>query len=104
MTSAMPAPPRSPALDRYEPVIGIEVHSQLKTVSKMFRTCSTAYDGSPPNSHVCPVCLGLPGALPTINRAAVEHVLATGIAIEASSPEKTRWERKNYFYPDLPKG
>ena len=96
--------PSSPALDRYEPVIGIEVHCQLRTESKMFCACSTAYDGAPPNTHVCPVCLGLPGALPTINRAAVEHVLATGIAIEASSPEKTRWERKNYFYPDLPKG
>ena len=91
-------------LVRYEPVIGIEVHCQLKTASKMFCGCSTADDGAPPNTHVCPVCLGLPGALPTINRAAVEHVLATGIAIEAASPEKTRWERKNYFYPDLPKG
>ena len=58
----------------------------------------------PPNSHTCPVCLGLPGALPTINRRAVELVLATGIAIEATTPEKTRWDRKNYFYPDLPKG
>jgi aspartyl-tRNA(Asn)/glutamyl-tRNA(Gln) amidotransferase subunit B len=96
--------PGSAALERYEPVIGIEVHCQLKTASKMFCSCSTAYDGAAPNTHVCPVCLGLPGALPTINRAAVEHVLATGIAIEASSPEKTRWERKNYFYPDLPKG
>jgi aspartyl-tRNA(Asn)/glutamyl-tRNA(Gln) amidotransferase subunit B len=94
----------SSALERYEPVIGIEVHCQLKTASKMFCSCSTAYDGAPPNTHTCPVCLGLPGALPTINRAAVEHVLATGIAIEAGSPEKTRWERKNYFYPDLPKG
>ena len=92
------------ALERYEPVIGIEVHCQLKTASKMFCSCSTAYDGAAPNTHCCPVCLGLPGALPTINKAAVEHVLATGIAIEASSPEKTRWERKNYFYPDLPKG
>jgi aspartyl-tRNA(Asn)/glutamyl-tRNA(Gln) amidotransferase subunit B len=103
MTAPTATPPTD-ALDRYEPVIGIEVHCQLRTVSKMFCSCSTAYDGAPPNTHVCPVCLGLPGALPTINRAAVEHVLATGLAIEAVTPEKTRWERKNYFYPDLPKG
>ena len=94
----------STALDRYEAVIGIEVHTQLKTASKMFCGCSTAYDGAPPNTHVCPVCLGLPGALPTINRRAVEHVLATGVAIGAETPPATRWDRKNYFYPDLPKG
>ena len=70
----------------------------------MFCGCSTAYDGAPPNSHTCPVCLGLPGALPTINRRAVEFVLATGAAIGATTPEATRWDRKNYFYPDLPKG
>ena len=70
----------------------------------MFCGCSTDYDGAPPNTHVCPVCLGLPGALPTINRRAVEHVLTTGAAIEASAPAATRWDRKNYFYPDLPKG
>ncbi|MFL5650436.1 MAG: Asp-tRNA(Asn)/Glu-tRNA(Gln) amidotransferase subunit GatB [Chloroflexota bacterium] len=92
------------ALERYEAVIGIEVHSQLRTESKMFCACSTAYDGARPNTHVCPVCLGLPGALPTINRRAVEHVLATGAAIEATAPAATRWDRKNYFYPDLPKG
>jgi aspartyl-tRNA(Asn)/glutamyl-tRNA(Gln) amidotransferase subunit B len=92
------------ALERYEAVIGIEVHCQLRTESKMFCPCSTAYDGAPPNTHVCPVCLGLPGALPVINRRAVEHVLATGQAIEATTPEATRWDRKNYFYPDLPKG
>jgi aspartyl-tRNA(Asn)/glutamyl-tRNA(Gln) amidotransferase subunit B len=92
------------ALERYEAVIGIEVHSQLRTDSKMFCSCSTAYDGAQPNTHVCPVCLGLPGALPTINRRAVEHVLATGAAIEATAPAATRWDRKNYFYPDLPKG
>ena len=92
------------ALERYEAVIGIEVHCQLRTASKMFCGCSTDYDGAPPNTHVCPVCLGLPGALPTINRRAVEHVLATGAAIEATAPAATRWDRKNYFYPDLPKG
>jgi aspartyl-tRNA(Asn)/glutamyl-tRNA(Gln) amidotransferase subunit B len=96
--------PTGSAIDRYEAVIGIEVHCQLKTASKMFCGCSTDYDGAAPNSHVCPVCLGLPGTLPTINRRAVEHVLATGIAIGAMTPDATRWDRKNYFYPDLPKG
>jgi aspartyl-tRNA(Asn)/glutamyl-tRNA(Gln) amidotransferase subunit B len=90
--------------DAYEAVIGIEVHCQLKTASKMFCPCSTAYDGARPNSHVCPVCLGLPGALPVINRRAVELVLSAGAAIGASTPDATRWDRKNYFYPDLPKG
>ena len=101
MSAVAPAPG---AIERFEAVIGVEVHCQLRTASKMFCSCSTAYDGAPPNSHVCPVCLGLPGALPVINRRAVEHVLATGIAIEATTPEATRWDRKNYFYPDLPKG
>ena len=105
MTAA--APPRdrlASILERWEPVIGIEVHCQLKTASKMFCGCSLAYDGAAPNTHVCPVCLGLPGALPVINRRAVELVLATGAAIEATTPAATRWDRKNYFYPDLPKG
>jgi len=95
---------QAPAAERYEAVIGIEVHCQLRTESKMFCSCATGYDGASPNTHVCPVCLGLPGALPTINRRAVEHVLTTGLAIGASSPAATRWDRKNYFYPDLPKG
>ena len=90
--------------ERYEAVIGIEVHCQLRTESKMFCPCSTAYDGARPNSHCCPVCLGLPGALPVINRRAVELVLSTGAAIGATTPDATRWDRKNYFYPDLPKG
>ncbi len=94
----------STARDRYEAVIGIEVHCQLRTESKMFCACSTAYDGAPPNTHVCPVCFGLPGALPVINQRAVEYVLMTGLAIEAITPDATRWDRKNYFYPDLPKG
>jgi aspartyl-tRNA(Asn)/glutamyl-tRNA(Gln) amidotransferase subunit B len=95
---------RSAVLERYEPVIGIEVHCQLKTASKMFCGCSNSYADAPPNTHVCPVCLGLPGTLPVINRRAVELVLATGLAIEAETPPATRWDRKNYFYPDLPKG
>ena len=105
-TAAMPAPSAViPAvLDRYEAVIGIEVHCQLKTASKMFCGCSTAYDGAEPNTRTCPVCLGLPGALPVINRRAVELVLATGAALDARTPDATRWDRKNYFYPDLPKG
>ena len=100
MTTAAAAP----ATTRYEAVIGIEIHVQLRTVSKMFCACSTDVAGAPPNSRTCPVCLGLPGALPVINRRAVEHVLATGLAIGSSVPEATRWDRKNYFYPDLPKG
>ncbi len=91
-------------LERYEAVIGVEVHCQLKTASKMFCSCSTAYDGARPNSHTCPVCLGLPGALPVMNKRAVELVMATGAAIGAQTPAATRWDRKNYFYPDLPKG
>ena len=98
------ATPSADPLTRYEAVIGIEIHCQLRTASKMFCACSTAYDGAAPNTHVCPVCLGLPGALPVINRRAVELVLATGLAIDATTPEATRWDRKNYFYPDLPKG
>ena len=91
-------------LDRYEPVIGIEVHCQLRTESKMFCGCSNAYADAAPNTHVCPVCLALPGSLPVVNRRAVELVIATGLAIDAVIPERTQWERKNYFYPDLPKG
>jgi aspartyl-tRNA(Asn)/glutamyl-tRNA(Gln) amidotransferase subunit B len=92
------------ALARYEAVIGIEIHCQLRTVSKMFCGCPTDIDGAAPNSRCCPVCLGLPGVLPTINKQAVEWVIATGMAIEAAIAPTTRWDRKNYFYPDLPKG
>ncbi|MES1239554.1 MAG: Asp-tRNA(Asn)/Glu-tRNA(Gln) amidotransferase subunit GatB, partial [Chloroflexota bacterium] len=92
------------ALERYDAVIGIEVHCQLKTASKMFCACSNAYADAAPNTHVCPVCLALPGSLPVINRRAVELVIAAGLAIDAEVPERTQWERKNYFYPDLPKG
>ncbi len=88
----------------YEAVIGIEIHVQLRTASKMFCGCAADVQTAPPNSRTCPVCLGLPGALPVINRAAVRHVLATGLAIGARIPDVTRWDRKNYFYPDLPKG
>jgi aspartyl-tRNA(Asn)/glutamyl-tRNA(Gln) amidotransferase subunit B len=102
MTAAVARP--GAVVERYEPVIGIEIHCQLRTVSKMFCACSTAYADAAPNTHVCPVCLALPGVLPVINRRAVELVIATGIAIGATIPDRTQWERKNYFYPDLPKG
>ena len=91
-------------LARWEPVVGVEVHAELRTASKMFCSCPVPPVGAPPNSHTCPVCLGMPGVLPTINRRAVELVLATGLAIGATAPAATRWDRKNYFYPDLPKG
>jgi aspartyl-tRNA(Asn)/glutamyl-tRNA(Gln) amidotransferase subunit B len=94
----------SDPLERYEPVIGIEVHCQVRTASKMFCGCAVPPPDAAPNTHTCPVCLGLPGVLPTINRRAVEHVLLTGLAIGATTPAATRWDRKNYFYPDLPKG
>jgi len=94
----------APPSTRYEAVIGIEIHVQLRTASKMFCGCSTDVRDAPPNSLTCPVCLAMPGTLPVINGAAVRHVLATGIAIGATTPELTRWDRKNYFYPDLPKG
>src|SRR5205085_4814368 len=103
-TPGMATATRPAVLERYEAVIGIEVHCQLRTASKMFCGCSNSYADAPPNTHVCPVCLGLPGTLPVINRRAVELVLATGAAIEAETPPATRWDRKNYFYPDLPKG
>ncbi len=94
----------SAVLERYEAVIGIEVHCQVRTASKMFCGCGVPPPDAAPNTHTCPVCLALPGVLPTINRAAVEHVLTTGLAIGATIPPATRWDRKNYFYPDLPKG
>jgi aspartyl-tRNA(Asn)/glutamyl-tRNA(Gln) amidotransferase subunit B len=87
----------------YEPVIGLEVHAQLRTRSKMFCGCGTAF-GAPPNSQTCPVCLGLPGSLPVINRKAVEMAVRAGLALNCTIRGRNRFARKNYFYPDLPKG
>ena len=88
----------------YEAVIGLEVHSQLLTASKMFCGCSADYAGAAPNSHVCPICLGMPGTLPVINRRAVELVLMTGLVLNCEIPEASKFDRKNYPYPDLVKG
>jgi aspartyl-tRNA(Asn)/glutamyl-tRNA(Gln) amidotransferase subunit B len=86
-----------------ESVIGLEIHAQLLTASKMFCGCSTAF-GAPPNTHVCPVCLGLPGALPVPNSHAVEYAIRAALALQCFIHETSIFARKNYFYPDLPKG
>ena len=90
-------------LARYEPVIGLEVHVQLLTKSKLFCACSARF-GDPPNTNVCPVCLGLPGTLPVVNRRALEMAVKAALAIHCTIQERSRFARKNYFYPDLPKG
>jgi aspartyl-tRNA(Asn)/glutamyl-tRNA(Gln) amidotransferase subunit B len=90
------------AVARYEPVIGLETHVELGTVSKMFCGCSTEF-GAEPNTHTCPVCLGLPGALPVANAAAIESTIKIGLALNCSIASWCRFARKNYFYPDMPK-
>src|SRR3982075_2917111 len=87
-----------------EAVIGLEVHAQLLTRSKMFCSCSAAYLDGEPNSHTCPVCLALPGALPVINRRGIDLTIRTALALNCEIPEHSKFDRKNYFYPDLPKG
>jgi aspartyl-tRNA(Asn)/glutamyl-tRNA(Gln) amidotransferase subunit B len=88
----------------YEIVIGLEVHVQLLTKSKMFCSCSADYASAPANTHVCPVCLGMPGVLPVINEKAIEYTVMTALALNCTIPEHTKFDRKNYFYPDLMKG
>jgi aspartyl-tRNA(Asn)/glutamyl-tRNA(Gln) amidotransferase subunit B len=87
----------------WEPVIGLEIHVQLKTKTKMFCRCRNGY-GDPPNTNVCPVCLAFPGALPIPNRRAIEECIKLGLALDCSIAERAVFHRKNYFYPDLPKG
>ena len=100
MTATLPT--LDDALTRYEPVIGLETHVELGTASKMFCGCPTTF-GAPPNSQVCPVCLGLPGSLPVANAAAIEHTIRLGLALNCSIAPLCRFARKNYFYPDMPK-
>ncbi|MCA9170604.1 MAG: Asp-tRNA(Asn)/Glu-tRNA(Gln) amidotransferase GatCAB subunit B, partial [Planctomycetales bacterium] len=92
----MSAPP-------YQIIIGLEVHVQLATQTKLFCRCSTQF-GAPPNTQTCPVCTGLPGALPVMNRHAYELALVTARALNCEIPRYTKWDRKQYYYPDLPKG
>src|SRR5213078_585896 len=102
--SAPEAPSIAPdVLAKYEPVIGLEVHVQLLTRTKIFCGCSTRF-GDPPNTDVCPVCLGLPGTLPVLNKRAVEMAMRAALALNCTVHDHSRFARKNYFYPDLPKG
>ena len=87
----------------YEPVIGLEIHVQLKTRTKMFCGCELSF-GAEPNVHTCPVCLGLPGTLPVINERAVHFGVMIGLALGCEIAQRSVFHRKNYFYPDLPKG
>jgi len=87
----------------FEPVIGLEVHAQLKTKTKIFCGCSTQF-GAPPNTNVCPVCLGMPGVLPVLNKTVVEYAMCMALATNCKVAGSSRFARKNYFYPDLPKG
>jgi len=87
----------------YDAIICFETHVELKTETKLFCSCRVAYD-IPPNTEVCPVCTGQPGALPVLNKKAVEYAIRAGVALDCAINRRSRFARKNYFYPDLPKG
>lgn len=91
-------------MTKYEPVIGLEIHAELKTKTKMFCASKNDPDERHPNVNICPICTGQPGTLPVINKEAVNHVIKVGLALNSKISEVTKWDRKNYFYPDLPKG
>src|SRR3954462_18628 len=103
MSSTATAPATPEMLARYEVVIGLEVHVQLATATKIFCGCPTSF-GAPPNTNVCPVCLGLPGALPVLSKPAVEMAIKAALALNCQVRTVSQFARKNYFYPDLPKG
>jgi len=102
MTETITAVPYDEAIARYEPLIGLETHVELGTITKMFCGCPAAF-GAEPNAAVCPVCLGLPGSLPVTNRSAIEYTIRIGLALNCSIASWCRFARKNYFYPDMPK-
>src|SRR5688572_13229220 len=90
--------------DKYEVIIGIECHVQLATRSKLFCSCDNDSRDAEPNTHICPLCLGLPGTLPVLNKRAVELAIRTSLALNGEIAKRTKFDRKNYFYSDLPKG